>query len=498
MARGLGKFIGGITFGVSMDTRKLQKNIKSARKRIAGFVRSVKNTTLAIGGLSGAIGAVGFAKFTTDAFLAIDSLAKVSDKLGLTTEALAGLRLAAEESGVASNTLDMALQRMVRRVAEAAEGTGEAKMAIKELGLDARELARLSPDQQFLAISDAMKGVRDSGQQVRLAFKLFDSEGVSLINTLRMGRAEIEETTRTAGSLGLAVSRAAARGVERAIDSFNEFRSALKGIFMSIAVEIAPVIEGLSAKMTRFLAVGEKGKTAGRAIGSAIVNMAKIVADSAQLGFAALLDFVADGKQLFRNISNSQIGGFLGLEKRQDRAGRDEIFNLRHRAFTLRQDEQLPSRMIDKIIAENTKAIAKETASNQPSTFGDMKRLFSNLLGQGRNNVASFGQIGQGIGGLPFVRALPALLGNLINARQSGIQFGADSTMRASLSSSRLAALQKGTSEAFAASRRNVNGRQQTEAKIERNTGQAAVELAKLNGNFNQLVDRMPRERGLA
>lgn len=66
---------------------------------------------------------------------AIDSLAKTADKLGVTTEALQTLRYQGELTGVSIDTTDMALQRMTRRVAEAAQGTGEAKDAIAELGL---------------------------------------------------------------------------------------------------------------------------------------------------------------------------------------------------------------------------------------------------------------------------------------------------------------------------------------------------------------------------
>ncbi len=54
-------------------------------------------------------------------------------------EALQELRFAAKASGVEQQTLDMALQRFTRRTAEAAQGTGEAKDALAQLGMTLRD-----------------------------------------------------------------------------------------------------------------------------------------------------------------------------------------------------------------------------------------------------------------------------------------------------------------------------------------------------------------------
>ena len=401
-----GKFIGGIKFGVSMDTKKLNRDIKKARGAISKFVGGVKKMTLAIGGLSGLLGAVGFAKFTKDAFDSINTLAKVSDKLGLTTEALAGLRLAADETGVAGNTLDMALQRMVRRVNEAAQGTGEAKNALKELRLDAMLLAKQSPDEQFKRISEAMQKVRGSGNQVRLAFKLFDSEGVALVSTLKLGRKGLDEATAAAGSLGLAVSRESARGVERAIDSFGRFRSAIGGIFRQVAIEIAPVIEALTGKLTNFLISGGKAKTVGRAIGDAIVTMAKFVADGAQLAWAALLRFASVGLSAINDWRDSRAAKVLGFS----RAGTAEHLQAQKLGFQADAAAlDLPSIMIDKIVAATAASVAKESAGPAPKTLQDLKDAIGSLTGIGKGIMGTASAAGRGLGN--FGSSMDSILG---------------------------------------------------------------------------------------
>ncbi|BBO92048.1 hypothetical protein [Desulfosarcina ovata] len=182
-----------------------------------------------------------------------DALAKTADRLGLTTEALAGLRHAAELSGAGADTLDMALQRMTRRIAEAAQGTGEAKGALEELGLSAEALARMSPDQAMEAIADAMVNVKDQSDRVRLAFKLFDSEGVKLINTLAGGSQSLKDAAQEAKDLGIAINRVDAAAIEEANDAAYRARQALQGLANTVTVALAPGMKDASDAFTDFV-----------------------------------------------------------------------------------------------------------------------------------------------------------------------------------------------------------------------------------------------------
>ncbi len=187
-----------------------------------------------------------------------DRLAKTSDKLGITTEALAGLRQAAELTGVASNTLDMALQRMVRRVAEAAQGTGEARGALQELGIDAQRLAQLAPEKQFAVIADAMNRVTNQTDKVRLAFKLFDSEGVAVVNTLRLGSEGLREAALEADRLGVAISRVEASRIEEANDAMLRLNQALSGLGTTLTVAIAPTITQIAESTSAWVAANNE------------------------------------------------------------------------------------------------------------------------------------------------------------------------------------------------------------------------------------------------
>ena len=186
----------------------------------------------------------------------VQGLIDVSAKLGMTTEALNGMRYAAEQSGVPEATLDMALQRLTRRVAEAAVGTGEAQGIIKELGLDAKKLVGLAPDKQMMAIAEAMEKTNMSGHQLRVAFKLLDSEGAGLKELLAGGAQNMKKLIAEGKELNGTLA-----SDDEMIKEFNteatKMDKAMEGLWTEISVMMIPVLLDLT-KHFKQSAVGAK------------------------------------------------------------------------------------------------------------------------------------------------------------------------------------------------------------------------------------------------
>lgn len=249
--------------GVTRETKikvsledKTTAELKKIRKELSDFgdhaVDSFKNVAT-YAAVAGTAAVAAFAALVSQSLQTGDDLAKTADKLGLTTEALAGLHLAAELSNVGISTMDMALQRMTRRLSEAAAGGGEAKDAIKELGLDAVKLNAMNPDQAFQEIAEAMGKVDNQSDKVRLAFKLFDSEGVALVNTLKLGKEGLKAAAAEADALGIALSRVDAAKMEAAGDAMAKVGLAAQGVGNIITVEVAPIIEALSDEIVEYV-----------------------------------------------------------------------------------------------------------------------------------------------------------------------------------------------------------------------------------------------------
>ena len=284
---------------------KTAKGLGSATRGIKAVAGSVLNLKTALVGVAGV---AGFGLLVKSSLDATDSLAKTARKIGTTTDALARLRYAADLTGVSATTMDMALQRFTRRTAEAAKGTGEAKDALRELNIDAKSMLKLPLDQQMEALSEAFEDVKSPADKVRLAMKLFDSEGVALVNTLGLGKEALIEMMKEADALGITLTSKAAKGVEDANDSFTRLRTLLRGFRDQTVAKLAPAIQLITDKIVEF------GKSAS---GGDFENIGSVIANKIIAGFKtivrvlqSILNIIGETahemKRIYRNIFSSQ------------------------------------------------------------------------------------------------------------------------------------------------------------------------------------------------
>ena len=233
------------------QTQKALRGIKRAFAGLSKVFFSFKTALVA------AVGAGGMGLLIANSLKATDALAKTASKIGTTTESLSALQYAGQLTGVEVNTMNMALQRFTRRTAEAAVGTGEAKGALRELRVDARKLSRLPLDQQMLTLADAFEDAKNRGvNPLKIAFKLFDSEGAALVNTLALGRDGLTELLGEARALGVVMSSSAAEGVEDANDSLFRMQSLFGGIVKQAVAGLAPALAALSDLLTTKVQAG--------------------------------------------------------------------------------------------------------------------------------------------------------------------------------------------------------------------------------------------------
>jgi hypothetical protein len=108
---------------------------------------------------------------------------------------------------------------MVRRthtygIRLAVEGGGQVKAELVSVGQSGEQSlmgialrdqsGNLRRSEDLLAdVADAFARVEDPAERVRLAFKLFDSEGVALVNLLSDGSSALEEMRERARDLGI-------------------------------------------------------------------------------------------------------------------------------------------------------------------------------------------------------------------------------------------------------------------------------------------------------
>ena len=291
--------------------------------------------------LVGLLGAGGITLLVRQSLLATDALSKTASKIGTTTEALSALQYAGKLTGVEVNTMNMALQRFSRRASEAANGTGEAKGAIRELGIDARDLVKLPLDERMLVLADAFQGVKSESDKLRIAFKLFDSEGAALVNTLSQGRGGLAAMLGEAKALGVVMSAEAAQGVEDANDEFLKLNSIFKGILDQTTAALAPalkfIVESISKSLVKFGEAQGGFAEIGRKIATNLVNGFRIAGETIISGINGIIEKVNQVKNIpIRLEMMGAMGDIKALSKRIQSAQRAvEIFQRKANGETI-------------------------------------------------------------------------------------------------------------------------------------------------------------------
>lgn len=231
--------IANLMVKIGAQNRDLEKGLKQSTQQVSKFVKSTAQKVNKLKKIFSILGGIILARFVyslNQAAKQIDFMAKKAKLLNTGVKELQVLSYEAQLAGISFETLTMGMQRMIRRVSEASKGMGEAQGALRELGLDAENLTRLRADEQLNRIGQALMGITDQNEQVRLAFKIFDSEGVTI---LRKFRDQTKDAKKELEALGVLLGKDQVKQVESYNDSMTKFSTTWQGFKNNLAAVLA-------------------------------------------------------------------------------------------------------------------------------------------------------------------------------------------------------------------------------------------------------------------
>ncbi|MCP4342182.1 MAG: hypothetical protein GY799_25700 [Desulfobulbaceae bacterium] len=245
----LGKITGGfkkVEDASNRQTRTIERNSSRASSAFSGLSKSIlKFSGIFATAFSVSRGATAFGQFTER----VDKLGKTAGKLGTTTDALSRLGYAASITGVNTEKMNLGLQMLARNSSEAAQGTGEAKDAFEQLGLNALELSKLKIEDQFKRVADAFENVGSQSDKVSLAMDLFGRSGADLINTMKGGSKALNDFAAASDKLGNTISQDVANEVQ----DFNDNMTRLEARVDSLGRKLGgPIVAGLNDLFSLF------------------------------------------------------------------------------------------------------------------------------------------------------------------------------------------------------------------------------------------------------
>ena len=221
------------------SVNRLERNIRTQFSRIN---RTIQGFQFIIGGAL----VTGLSTMVGNVTKAIETTGRFADRINISVEELTRLQYAAQSTGVPIQILNTALQRQVRRIAEAEAGNTSYQKALGDLEISLEEIIGLSPDQQFLRIAEAMQGLSTQGERVRLAMQFWDTEGVALIQTVNQGTDAIMAMARESDELGNTLTGNTVASAIRFNEAWARLSTSIGNVARDLVTLLAPALSTLA------------------------------------------------------------------------------------------------------------------------------------------------------------------------------------------------------------------------------------------------------------
>ena len=235
--------VGDLRVRLGLETKRFNKSLKGIKRKLGGI------QTLIAGAFAGA-GLAKLVSFGRAAIDAGDKLTKLRDSLGETTEFLQFLDFAAQRSGSNLNTFATGIQRAKRRMSEFAKsGKGELAPVMGELSEEFQNAVKNGEDFEVILpiLARDISALATDGDKLRVAMKLFDSEGARpFLQFLKAGPEGVEDLERTFESLGGAIEEHTLDAMAEMNDRFTDISFSLKRAFIPALESLLPLLEDIA------------------------------------------------------------------------------------------------------------------------------------------------------------------------------------------------------------------------------------------------------------
>ena len=240
---------GSIVVNLIARTEAFTKGIKASKYRIRQLEKATQRTMMIVrrfGMIAAGVAIGGMTVLVKKSMQTIDEIAKLSDRIGTSTEFLSAFGHEATLAGTSAAQFNKSLEMFVRRMGEAAQGTGEAQRGMEKLGLSAEHLLSITTEDAFLEVAEGIRQLETQAEKAAAAYQFFGRSGAQMLNLLE---GDLSQVQARAEELGITFDRKMAAGVERANDAMANMKMAVNGIANSMAISLAPMIEEIADRI---------------------------------------------------------------------------------------------------------------------------------------------------------------------------------------------------------------------------------------------------------
>ena len=235
-------------------TATFSKGTKKAQSDLHRFSASVKSSSASLlrwgGALLGVATGGGLGILIKQQSEAIDVMSKFSKQTGIATEELSAFTMAADLSGVDSESLNKGVTKLAIALGKVRQGIKGADEPFLRIGLNAQKLADAPLGHAMGVIADRMNQIKSPAVKAAAAVAIFGKSGATLLPFLAEGSKGFAAAAKEAKAFGLSFTGIDGTKVEAMNDAWTRTMNLLKGIGRQIAIAISPAVEAALKQFT--------------------------------------------------------------------------------------------------------------------------------------------------------------------------------------------------------------------------------------------------------
>lgn len=230
----------GFTSGMSQAERSSEKWRKKVVSDVDAVATAFAAASSAAVATAAGVGTYGFNLLkSTSSQLA--EAKRLSDALGMSTQSLLSWQYAAGKAGVSGEQIADIFKDIGDKTGDAAlNKSGEAVDALDALGLSAEKLKQASPDEQLLAISDALSKISTTSEKTTILESL-GNDLSRMLPLLEQGGEKLRQYMAAAKNFGVAPDDTDIEKLVRTNAMFEDMASQVDGVKIALATGLADV-----------------------------------------------------------------------------------------------------------------------------------------------------------------------------------------------------------------------------------------------------------------
>jgi hypothetical protein len=296
---------------INVALKKTDTNATKAAKAVGKMSGNLAKASLkvATGGMKGLAAATvaataAFVVFGTKSINALDELGKLSSKLGVSTKFLSEYGAVADKAGLSQTQFTTGVQRFLRRLGEAQQGTGELLKPLKAMGIAIKDSNGnfRGGTEVFQDYIKSLGGMANAQQALAFATKGFDTEGVAFINIAKLGTEQINKFKQAARDAGLVVDDKLIKAAEDAKDAISGITDIAKGFGLQFFGNLAKPLQTFADDLKNKINEAVKGAGGMEAFSKALASKFLSAAADTLEAFTKLFEGFANTMRILGNI----------------------------------------------------------------------------------------------------------------------------------------------------------------------------------------------------